>query len=227
MRVVPIAPEDVPPDRVRLTAEDAARICDRIQSGATGAQVAREYGITRERIRQIYTRETGSGIARKRPSRRCGCGEWLTWPQRRGHAKTDRHASWVYTLRTRRFWDRAARVGECLEWPTLNGVTGYPSGGAFVKGSGDYAHRAAYILAKGPIPDGLTLDHLCRNRACINPDHLEAVTQRENTLRSPFAKAAINARKTHCVRGHLLPPVGSSRERRCLACVKLREGAAA
>lgn len=46
-------------------------------------------------------------------------------------------------------------------------------------------HRLAYELAKGPIPLGLVIDHLCRNKACCNPDHLEAVTQRENTMRGP------------------------------------------
>ena len=63
------------------------------------------------------------------------------------------------------------------------------------------AHRVAYELVKGKIPAGLELDHLCRNRICCNPAHLEAVTGRENSLRgvSPWAK---NACATHCPRGH-------------------------
>jgi len=62
-------------------------------------------------------------------------------------------------------------------------------------------HRIAYEFALGPIPDGLTLDHLCRNTICCNPAHLEPVTLRVNTLRgtSPIAD---NARKTHCKNGH-------------------------
>ena len=62
-------------------------------------------------------------------------------------------------------------------------------------------HRYVYEHHAGPIPDGLTLDHLCRNRACCNPEHLEPVTLRENILRSD-APAAGHARKTHCPQGH-------------------------
>lgn len=63
------------------------------------------------------------------------------------------------------------------------------------------AHRFSYRRFKGPIPDGLQLDHKCRVRCCVNPDHLEAVTAKVNTLRSE-AVSAKNARKTHCVNGH-------------------------
>jgi hypothetical protein len=65
------------------------------------------------------------------------------------------------------------------------------------------AHRVAYEQYKGAIPDGLVLDHLCRVPACVNPDHLEAVTQRENALRGVGITAQL-ARQTHCKRGHSL-----------------------
>lgn len=63
-------------------------------------------------------------------------------------------------------------------------------------------HRVSLELAGRPVPEGLVTDHLCRVRRCFNPDHLEAVTHRENTMRSPIAVAAQHARKTHCVNGH-------------------------
>lgn len=82
-------------------------------------------------------------------------------------------------------------------------------------------HRWTYEHYVGPIPDSLQLDHLCRVPACCNPDHLEPVTSRENTLRGT-APSAANARKTHCHNGHEFTPENTYIEtygaRRCLAC---------
>jgi hypothetical protein len=68
-----------------------------------------------------------------------------------------------------------------------------------------YAHRVFYILYKGPVPEGMEIDHLCRVRCCVNPDHLEAVTPKVNRLRGE-SFAAKHARKTHCPYGHPLVP---------------------
>lgn len=82
-------------------------------------------------------------------------------------------------------------------------------------------HRVAYEHKNGPIPDGLQIDHLCRNRRCVNPDHLEAVTLRENVLRGEGISAR-NAKKTHCKRGHALTPdnlrATKDGRRNCKAC---------
>lgn len=66
-----------------------------------------------------------------------------------------------------------------------------------------YAHRFSYERFVGQIPEDLQIDHLCRVRCCVNPAHLEPVTVRENLLRG-FGASGVNARKTHCVRGHPL-----------------------
>lgn len=89
----------------------------------------------------------------------------------------------------------------CWLWTgTINSTTGY--GTISVDAEVRSAHRLSYELHIGPIPAGLQIDHLCRVRHCVNPDHMEPVTQRENLLRSPIAPAGVNARKTHCPQGH-------------------------
>jgi hypothetical protein len=84
-----------------------------------------------------------------------------------------------------------------------------------------YTHRVAYEAVNGPIPGGLVIDHLCRNRLCANPAHLEAVTHRVNLLRG-IGVAAKHAAKTACPRGHTYTEENTYRSKEgsrvCRAC---------
>lgn len=107
----------------------------------------------------------------------------------------------------------------CWEW-TGTKDRGY--GYVAHNGKTTQAHRAVYEELVGPIPSGLQIDHLCRNRSCVNPKHLELVTQRVNILRGEGLTAQ-NARKTHCAKGHEFSTANtyhrkSNGVRECAAC---------
>lgn len=88
-----------------------------------------------------------------------------------------------------------------------------------------YAHRAVYSMLVAPIPEGLTLDHLCRVRCCVNPSHLEAVTIKVNVLRGE-SPSSVNSRKAHCSKGHGLGGanliINSRGNRVCRICTNER-----
>lgn len=118
-----------------------------------------------------------------------------------------------------RFWTKVAKTSGCWNW--LGGLAGRGYGTFWDGARPVYAHRFSYEVHKGPIPEGLTVDHLCRNPRCVNPDHLEAVTLRENLLRGDTIPAR-NARTTHCPKGHEYTKDNTYvvRERRiCRTCV--------
>jgi hypothetical protein len=110
-----------------------------------------------------------------------------------------------------RFWSKVD-VGVCWQWTSAVDSGGY--GAFWLNGGNVVAHRQAWEMLIGPIPDGLELDHLCRNRACVNPDHLEPVTPLENSRR----RSAIIS---HCRIGHPLV-LGSRGKRFCPECARVR-----
>lgn len=133
------------------------------------------------------------------------------------------------------FWDKVEQTDTCWIW-TGALVHGY--GVVTRRGQMNYAHRVAYELLVGPIPNGSTLDHLCHthsqpvcelgdmcpHRACVNPAHLEPVAGKVNTLRG-FGPSGKNSRKTHCKRGHPLSGDNlyeRNGRRHCRACRSAR-----
>ncbi len=140
-----------------------------------------------------------------------------------------------------RFWAKVDRdgpllspyLGRCWVWTGATSPKGY--GHFLLDGAVWQAHRAAYALFVGPIPEGLTVDHLCRVRNCVNFVHLETVTMYENTLRGNGGRLAGErmSAKTHCLRGHPYDETNTAWRksargrpaRSCLACNRERDRA--
>jgi hypothetical protein len=102
-----------------------------------------------------------------------------------------------------RFWSKVNKSTECWEW---NGKKNWMGYGKFkLDGFEWQAHRFAYFEANALVSSEKVIDHLCRNRGCVRPSHLQLVTQRTNVLRG-IGFMAINAQKTHCKRGHEFSP---------------------
>ncbi len=125
-----------------------------------------------------------------------------------------------------RLFNKIKRTSDCWEWTAYKTQGGYGQ----IRGEDQkmiYAHRAVYELLVGEIPEGLQIDHLCRNRSCVNPDHLEPVTAKENIRRGIGIGVGVgisNSRrkKTHCKNDHLLKSPNllkrSGGERMCRVC---------
>ena len=118
----------------------------------------------------------------------------------------------------------------CWLWTGGKGANGYGQigVGSVLDGSRRLAavHRVAYEEMVGPIPDGLVLDHLCRTRSCVNPDHLEPVTFEENVRRGEAGRHGFNTSKTHCPAGHAYDAANTHIKRcgrrECRACARDR-----
>ncbi len=127
-----------------------------------------------------------------------------------------------------RFWEKVERTGGCWLWTGGRSTKGYAyawNGERVV-----LAHRMAYEMVAGPIPDGLQLDHVaergCTNKHCVNPAHLEPVTLQENLRRGTRNNG--QAAKTHCKRGHPFSEANTHRtakQRHCRQCARDRQRA--
>ena len=113
-----------------------------------------------------------------------------------------------------RFWSKVEIAGpmDCWEWQAYKTKQGYGQFG--LNGKIQRAHRVAYELVVGTIPNGLTIDHLCRNTGCVNPFHLEPVTLAENIRRGNRYNV-----KTHCKRGHERT-TGNLKGSNCKTCTR-------
>lgn len=99
-----------------------------------------------------------------------------------------------------RFASKYTTVNDCFLW---NGPLDKDGYGTFhFRRRGRRAHRVAWYMAHGDIPAGMVVNHICRNRHCVNVQHLEVITARENSLKDSAGVGALNARKTHCKNGH-------------------------
>lgn len=124
----------------------------------------------------------------------------------------------------KRFWAKVMPEPNsgCYLW--LGTWDRYAYGSFYYNGRAGKAHRFSYEIHKGQIPNGLVIDHLCRNPYCVNPDHMEAVTYRTNIMRG-INHVAFYKQRTHCAHGHEWTPentgyYSSDKTRFCRSCKK-------
>lgn len=128
-----------------------------------------------------------------------------------------------------RFQEKVRFGPGCMTWAGAKTTRGY--GQIWIDGRNQYAHRIALELYGAPATSDMVVDHLCCNPSCVNPDHLEVVTQQENTRRGIQGRVHANSKKTHCLRGHelfgenlILTPDGRRQCKTCKTIRNIRDG---
>jgi hypothetical protein len=123
-----------------------------------------------------------------------------------------------------RFHTKIRSEAQCLIWTDSLDRDGY--GAFWLQGRNRRAHRVAWFMHYGAIPAGAVINHVCRNRACVNPQHLEALQPGDHALRDSVSAPALNARKTHCPEGHEYDQTvvwGGKRQRVCSICQRAKQ----
>lgn len=157
----------------------------------------------------------------------CGCGAVVRRTYAVGHGMKGKNARLETSAQTeKRFWSKVDRKQEnqCWMWLDTPLQSGY--GRFYIRGIPKQAHRVSYELLVGPIPEGKCLDHLCRNTLCVNPKHLDPVSNRENILRGVGITAKRFSSPT-CIHGHQLFGdnlyVTRQGHRRCRTCLRVSQ----
>ena len=131
----------------------------------------------------------------------------------------DNKGRWISTDVVSRILEKTIKLSNgCLQYNGTHSIWGY--GQITIDKKTLHAHRVMYEQLVGPISSDLVIDHLCRNKSCVNVDHLEAVTCKENLMRGNTL-AGNNARKIHCIRGHEFDYVDKKGKRVCKTCKKI------
>jgi hypothetical protein len=195
---------------VRIPTSGLWKTADTILSGKLAASILELYGAGQS-PRQIATELSGHGIYASHAT----VAGWIDLLAADGEPATDIEVARA-SLADRLDMRSIRQPDGCWTWAGAHDPTGY----GVVFGTLDggkrrklYTHRVAYTLHVGPIPEGLDIDHLCRNRGCCNPEHLEAVTRRENLMRGETLAA-------YHSRGEVCP------FEKCKSCRPRREAAA-